>query len=162
MAKRSIEETYCEGSTSEFKYDNSEDKLRKKSKLEIDIILDKVQEIEQKIDISEHEVHKYLLIFHTLVQTINFNEPQEETDGLMTDVILQIVNIIFQLLKNNIDSLNIPTVLKSALKKLQSLFIPQTKDSEEGNPGNPEPENGQDTNETQEASEASREGREEQ
>ena len=159
MAKRSIEETYCEDSTSEFKYDNSEDKLRKKSKLEIDIILDKVQEIEQKIDISEHEVHKYLLIFHTLVQTINFNEPQEETDGLMTDVILQIVNTIIQLYKNNTDSVNIPAVLKSALKKIQSLFVAQTKDSQEGNPGNPGPENGQDTNESQEGSDASREGR---
>ena len=107
-------------------------------------------------------MHKFLLIFDTLVQIINSNESQEETDGLITDVILQIVNTIIQLLKNNIDSLNIPAVLKSALKKLQSLFIPQTKGSEEGNPGDPEPENGQDTNETQEASEASRERREEQ
>ena len=118
MAKRSIEETYSEDSNSEFKYDNSEDKLRKKIKLEFDIILDKVQEI----DISEHEVHKFLLIFHTLVQTINSNEPQEEKDGLMTDVILQIVNTIIQLLKNNIDSLNIPAVLKSALKTTKLLY----------------------------------------
>ena len=116
MAKRSIEETYSEDSNSEFKYDNSEDKLRKKIKLETDLILDKVQEIEQEIDISEHEVHKFLLIFHTLFPTINSNEPQGETDGLMTDVILQIVNTIIQLLKNNIDSLNIPALLKSALK----------------------------------------------
>ena len=162
MAKRSIEETYSEGSNSKFKYDNSEDELRKKIKLETDLILDKVQEIEQEIDISEHEVHKFLLIFDTLVQTINSNEPQEERDGLMTDVILQIVNTIIQLLQNNIDSLNIPAVLKNALKKLQSLFIPQTKDSEEGNPGDPEPENGQDTNAIQKTSEASREGREKQ
>ena len=118
MAKRSIEETYSEDSNSEFKYDNSEDKLRKKIKLEFDIILDKVQEI----DISEHEVHKFLLIFHTLVQTINSNEPQEEKDGLMTDVILQIVNTIIQLLKNNIDSLNIPAVLKSALKNTKLVY----------------------------------------
>ena len=106
-------------------------------------------------------MHKFLLIFHTLVQTINSNEPQEETDGLITDVILQIVNTIIQLLKN-IDSLNIPAVLKSALKKLQSLCIPQTKCSEEDNPGDPEPENGQDTNETQETSEASRKRRKKQ
>ena len=118
MAKRSIEETYSEDSNSEFKYDNSEDKLRKKIKLEFDIILDKVQEI----DISEHEVHKFLLIFHTLVQTINSNEPQEETDGLMADVLLQIVNTIIQLLKNNIDSLNIPAVLKSALKNTKLVY----------------------------------------
>ena len=107
-------------------------------------------------------MHKFLLIFHSLVPTINSNESQGETDGLMTDVILQIVNTIIQLLKNNIDSLNIPAVLKSALKKLQNLFILRTKDSEEGNPGDPEPENDQVTNETKEASEASREGREKQ
>ena len=118
MAKRSIEETYSEDSNSEFKYDNSEDKLRKKIKLEFDIILDKVQEI----DISEHEVHKFLLIFHNLVQTINSNEPQEETDRLMADVILQIINTIIQLLKNNIDSLNIPAVLKSALKNTKLVY----------------------------------------
>ena len=107
-------------------------------------------------------MHKFLLIFQTFVQTINSNEQQEETDGLMTNVIPQIVNTIIQLLKNNIDSLNIPAVLKGALKKLQSLFIPQTKDSEEGNPGDPEPENGQDTNAILKTSEASREGREKQ
>ena len=70
MAKRSTEETYSEDSNSELKYDNSEDKIRKKIKLETDLILDRVQEI----DISEHEVNKFLLIFHTLVQTINSNE----------------------------------------------------------------------------------------
>ena len=161
MAKRSIEETYSEDSNSEFKYDNSEGELRKKIKLETDLILDKVQELEQELDISEHEVHKFLLIFHTHVQNINSNQPQEGSDGFVTDVILQIVNTIAGFLKNNIDSLNIPTVLKSALKKLKTLFIPQTKHSEEGNPGDPESENGQNSNETQEASEASWEGRKE-
>ena len=76
----------------------------------------------------------------------------------MTDAILQIVNTIAGLLKNNIDSLNIPAVLKSALKKLKSLFIPQTKDSEENKTSETEPENGKNTNATQEASEASRNG----
>ena len=159
MTKRSTEETYSEDTNSEFKFRG---RTQKKIKLETDLILDKVQEIEQNIDISEHEVHKFLLIFQTFVQTINSNEQEEETDGFMTNVIPQIVNTIIQLLKNNIDSLNIPAVLKGALKKLQSLFIPQTKDSEEGNPGDPEPENGQDTNAILKTSEASREGREKQ
>ena len=65
-------------------------------------------------------------------------------------------------LRNNIDTLNIPAVLKSALKKLKSLFIPQTKDSQEGKTGVAEPENDQNTNETQETSEASRDGSKEQ
>ena len=80
----------------------------------------------------------------------------------MTDTILQIVNIIAGLLKNNIDSLNIPAVLKSALKKLKNLFIPQTKDTEEVKTGEPEPENGKNPSEAQDASEASRDGAKEQ
>ena len=59
----------------------------------------------------------------------------------MTDTILQIVNVIAGLLKNSIDNVNIPAVLKSALKKLKSLFIRQTTETEEGKIGEPEPEN---------------------
>ena len=155
MAKRSIEETYNEDSNSEFKYDDSENQLRKKIKLENQKILDKIKEMEEDIDISEHEVHKFLLIFHTLVETINSDQPQEETDGFVTDTILQIVNVLAGLLKNNIDSLNIPAVFKIALKKLKSLFIPQTKDSEESKTGDPVSENAKNKSETQETSETS-------
>ena len=80
----------------------------------------------------------------------------------MTDTILQIVNIIAGLLKNNIDSLNIPAVLKSALKKLKSLFIPQTKDTEESKTGEPQPENGKNPSKAKKASEVSRDGAKEQ
>ena len=104
-------------------------------------------------------MHKFLLIFNTLVQTINSNEPQEETDGFVTDTILQIVNVVVGLLRNNIDSINLPALLKSALQKLKSLF---TKNSEESKPGDQEQENSQHTNETEETSDASREGRKEQ
>ena len=104
-------------------------------------------------------MRKFLLIFHTLVRTINSNEPQEESDGFVTDTILQVVNVIVGLLKNNIDSLNLPAVLKSTLQKLKSLF---TKNSDQGKPGDPEQENAQHTNKTEETSEASREGTEEQ
>ena len=77
-------------------------------------------------------MHKFLLIFDALAETINSDQPQEEIDGFVTDTILQIVNVLAGLLKNNFDSLNVPAVLKSPLKKLKSLFITQTKDSEEG------------------------------
>ena len=125
-------------------------------------LLEKIKEINEDIDISEHEIHKFLLIFHTLVEIINYQEAREETDEFVTDTILQIVNIIAGLLKNNIDSLNAPAILKSALKKLKSLFIPQTKDTEEDKTGEPEPENGQNSNETQEASETNGDGAKEQ
>ena len=67
MAKRSKEETFNEDSNSEFEYDDSENLLRKKIKLENQKILDKIKEIGEDVDISEHEVQKFLLIFHTLV-----------------------------------------------------------------------------------------------
>ena len=112
MAKRSIEENLSESSNSEFKYDDSENQLRKHIKLENQKILDKIKEMDENFDISENEVHKFLIIFHTLVETVISDVEQEETDGFVTDTILQKVNIIAGLLKNDIDSLNIPTVLK--------------------------------------------------
>ena len=73
---------------------------------------------------------------------------------------MQIVNLIAGLLKRNIDNLTVPAVLKSALKKLKSLFIPQKKDIEEGKPGKVEPENGKnsDRESTDEETIASTEG----
>ena len=116
MATRSIKEIINEDFSSEFKYDDSKNQLRKKIKLENQKILDEIKEIEEDIDISEHEVHRFLLIFHTLIETINSEQPQEETDGFVTGAILQIVNTIAGLLRNSIDTLNMPAVLKSALK----------------------------------------------
>ena len=127
MPKRSIEETNNESLNSEFEYDDLENQLRKKIKLENQKILEKIKEINEDTDFSGHEVHKFLLIFHTLVEAINSEKAQEETDRFLTDAIVQIVNITAGLLKNNIGSLNVPAVLTSALKKLKSLFIPQKK-----------------------------------
>ena len=161
MSKKSIGETNTEKPNSEFEYDDSENQLRKKIKLENQKIVEKIKEIDENINISEHEVHKFLLIFHILAETINSQESHEETDGFVTDAIVQIVNIIAGLLKNNIDNINIPAVLKSALKKLKSLFI-QTKDKEEGKPGEPEPENATNSVQTEKAGETSGEGPKEQ
>ena len=43
---------------------NVESELRKKIKLENEIILDKIKDNKEEIDISEHDVEKFLLIFH--------------------------------------------------------------------------------------------------
>ena len=75
---------------------------------------------------------------------------------------MQIVNLIANLLKNNINSLAIPAVQKSALRKLKHLLVPQTKNKEEGKIGDPEPENDKLLNSTEETSQNSMEGREEQ
>ena len=138
MAKRTIEDSKSKDSETDFKYDDEEKQLRKKIKLENEKIVSKIKEI--KID-NEQDVHKFLLIFHTLIDTVNSEQNQEETDGVVTDAVLQIVINISKLLKKNIDSLNLRTVLKDALKKIKNLFIPQTKEQEKE-------QNAQETSET--------------
>ena len=95
---------------------NEESQLRKKIKLENEMILDKIKDIDENININQHEVQKFLLIFHSLMQTINSEEGLEKLDGTVTDAILQIVLKTNKILKNNIDSLKFPEFLKLALK----------------------------------------------
>ena len=114
MSKRSIEETAT--------FDNSNEQLRKKIKLQNQKIIEKVKEINEDIDINEHEVHKFLLIFHSLFEIVTSEQAIEEIDGFLNDAILAVVNIIAERLKNNIESLQLPAILKTAFKKLKNLF----------------------------------------
>ena len=125
-------------------------------------ILLKIKEINEEIDIDEHEVYKFLLKFNTLIETINSQESLEEIDGFVTDAILQIVNVISGLLKNNIDGLKVPEIVKIALKKLKSLFVSKEKDKEESKTGESEPENTELSDKAKKANETGWEGREEQ
>ena len=153
MSKRSIEEA----TTAEFLFDSSNEQLRKKIKLLNDNIVERIKEIDDKIDINEHEVHKFLLIFHSLFEKVTSEEAFEETDGILNDTILAVCNIIAGLLKNNIDSLKLPAILKTALKKLKNLFVEvkETK-SEEAE------ENAENSVQAKETSGPSGKGREEQ
>ena len=105
--------------------------LEKKIKQENEIILDKVKDIDKNININQHEVEKFLLIFHSLMQTVDSEEGLDKPDGAATDAILQIVLKISEPLKNNIDSLKSPEFLKLALKKIKSLFNIQTEQNAE-------------------------------
>ena len=98
---------------------NEESQLRKKIKLENELILDKLKDIYEEIDVNEHEVEKFLLIFHILMETVNSEEVLDNTDGIVTDTILKIVLRLSELLKNNIDSLKLPDIFKIALKKIK-------------------------------------------
>ena len=95
------------------------------------MILDKIKDIDEEIDINEHKVEKFLLIFHTLIETVNSEEVLDNTDRIATDTILKIVLRLSELLKKNIDSLKLPEFLKLALKKMKSLFNKQTEQNAE-------------------------------
>ena len=128
---------------------NEESELRKRIKLENQIILDKIKDINKETDISEHKVEKFPLIFHLLMETVNSEESLDNTDGIVSDTIRKIVLKISELLKNNIASLKISVILKIALKKIKSLLNLQTD------------QNAEHTGQSKKASETSGDGSEE-
>ena len=130
---------------------NKDSEFRKKIKLENELIWDKIKNVNKEINVNQHEVEKFLLIFHTLVENINSEESLDNTDGV-SDVILTIVLKITELLKKNIDSLKIPEILKVSLKKIKELFNLKTEKNTN---------NAKSTDETEEASKISGNGSEE-
>ena len=56
-------------------------------------------------------MEKFLLIFHLLMQSLNSDENADDTDRI-PDTILKIALKLAELLKNNIDSLKIPDILR--------------------------------------------------
>ena len=97
--------------------------LRKKIKTEHDFIVSRAKRINESIDLTDHKVNKFLTIFHTLLETIDLDsEISEETDGIVTDIILKIVLKISELIRQNVDSLPLLKILKDALKVIKELF----------------------------------------
>ena len=153
-----------ENTTTEFSFEGSNEKLRKKIKLLNDNIIERVKEIDEKIGINEHEVHKFLLIFNSLFEKVTSEETFEEADDILNDTILAVCNIITGLLKNNIDKLKLPAILKTALKKLKNLFL-GVKEAKSGESEWKEPEvkeNAENSVQAKETNGPSGEGREEQ
>ena len=109
------------------KDDRSDDpsaNLRKKIKFEHDFIISRAKSVNENLNLTDHEVNKFLIIFHTLLETIDINSEiseLEETDGIVTDIILQIVLKISSLIRQNVDSLPLPQILKDALKVIKEI-----------------------------------------
>ena len=160
MSKRTIEEA----KSTEFSFDNSNEQLRKKMKLLNYNIIERIKEINDEIDINEHEVHKFLLLIHSLFEKVTSEETFQETDCILKDTILVVSNIVAGLLKNNIDSLKLPAILKTSLKKLKNFFV-GVKEAKSGESEWSEPEvkeNAELSVQAKETNGPSRKGREEQ
>ena len=95
MSKRSIVGT----TNTEFIFDDSNEQVRRKTKLRNQKIIQKIKETNKEIDINEHEVQKFLLIFHSLFEIVTSEQAIEETDEFLNDTILTVVKIIADLWK---------------------------------------------------------------
>ena len=85
-----------------------------------------------EIDITEKELHKFLLIFNLLIESHENIDSGEVTDAedSISDILVLIATKIFVLLQQNIDSLDILKIFKKALKKLKELIFKQQKNAE--------------------------------
>ena len=115
MSKRSLKIT----TEAIISNDNQDRNLKKKIKVLNEQITDKIIELDENLKVDNHEVSKFLLIFAQLTKTMTSEESLEETDeadGVVSDTISIICNLITDLLKNNIDQLSIPKLIKIILK----------------------------------------------
>ena len=94
---------------------NNVSSLAKKIKLEHKLISEKISKNHTDIDIHEHEIYKFLLIFSEILETLN--DATDLTDYGIQDNILMVGKSLLKLLTGNIESLQLPTILKNALKR---------------------------------------------
>ena len=118
MSKRSLEIV----TRAEFSDGIANENLKKKTKILSEDLAKKINEMNENLHSENHEVSKFLLIFGPLSETMTSEETFEETDGIVTDTISVVCNLLTDLLKNNIDNLSIPKSIKTTLKVLKKVF----------------------------------------
>ena len=111
--------------------DNSEEEeidLSKKIKLEHKLISVAISNKHSEIDINDHEIQNFLLIFNLLIkgESDKTSNGKDAEDGI-PDILITIAAKLLQFLHNNIDSLKLPDITKSALKKLKSFIVKDKK-----------------------------------
>ena len=147
MSKRSLKIT-----TEAIVSNNSKDRnLKKKIKVLNEQIAEKILELDENLEVENHEVSKFLLIFAQLTKTVTSEENFEETDeadGIVSDTVSIICNLITDLLKNNIDELSIPKPIKISLKILKRIKLIKDKELEHDAEFSRGPETAEETGET--------------
>ena len=112
--------------------DNSakqETDLWKKIKLEHKLILVTISNKHPGIDIDDHEIQNFLLVFNLLIEAESDKiSNSEDAEVGIPDILITIAAKLLQPLHNNIDSLKLSDIIKSILKKLKSFIIKDKKD----------------------------------
>ena len=107
---------------------------QKNIKLEHKLISVTISNKHPEIDIDDHEIQSFLLIFNLLIEAESdkISNGEDAEDGI-PDILITIAAKLLQLLHNNIDSLKLPDIIKSALKKLKSFIVKDKKDGKNEN-----------------------------
>ena len=103
--------------------------ISEKNKLEQKLISESISKNYPDIDITDHEVNKFLLIFNFLLET-SLNEErlletktQDSEDGPIEDTIILVVTKLIPIFKGNVESLKLPKIIEIGLKKLKTYLF---------------------------------------
>ena len=106
----------------------NETDFSKKIKLDHKLISVTISNKHPEIDIDDHEIQKFLLIFNLLLEAELNKENVEDSEDRMPDILITIATKLLELLHNNIDSLKLPKIIKDALRKSKSFIVKDKKD----------------------------------
>ena len=103
----------------------------KKIKLEHKLILVTIGNKHPEIDIDDHEIQTFLLIFNLLLEAeLNKDSLDTDSEDRIPDILITVATKLLGLLHNHIDSLKLPKIIKDALRKLKSFIVKDKKDGE--------------------------------
>ena len=92
----------------------------KRLKVDFHVINNIIKEKHPELDTTHYEIYKFLTIFEALLSDTTFDNNDSE-DGIQ-DIIILVVTILLNLLKDNIGKLDLPNKIKTALTKLQEVL----------------------------------------
>ena len=103
----------------------------KKIKLEHKLISVTIGNKHPEIDIDDHEIQTFLLIFNLLLEAeLNKDSLDTDSEDRIPDILITVATKLLGLLHNHIDSLKLPKIIKDALRKLKSFIVKDKKDGE--------------------------------
>ena len=102
-----------------------------KIKLEHKLISVTIGNKHPEIDIDDHEIQRFLLIFNLLLEAeLNKDSLDTDSEDRIPDILITVATKLLGLLHNHIDSLKLPKIIKDALRKLKSFIVKDKKDGE--------------------------------
>ena len=102
------------------KVENTQFEDFKHLKVDFHVINNIIKEKHPELDTTHYEIYKFLTIFEVLLSDTTFDNNYSE-DGIQ-DIIILVVTILLNLLKDNIEKLDLPNKIKTALTKLQEVL----------------------------------------
>ena len=121
LAKRTKNKMSNKMSTKALDISENETEFSKRTKLEHKLISVTISNKHPEIDIDDHKIQNFLLIFNLLLEAeLNKDNLNIDSEDGKPNILITIATKLLDFLHKNIDSLNLPKLINNGLKKLKS------------------------------------------